>query len=79
LLPTVLGKRKPVIFNRLGMGGRFKGVGGRRGLVKKFEAPAAPMITSALLLSSGSQLFKKYQTENQTAKCKELKSKSVNN
>jgi hypothetical protein len=41
------------------MGGRFKGVGGRRGLVKKFEAPAAPMITSALLLSSGSQLFKK--------------------
>jgi hypothetical protein len=44
-----------------------------KGIGKKFEAPAAPMIISAQFILSGTQLIQ-IQTENQTAKCKELKS-----
>ena len=48
------------------------------GIGKKFEAPAALMIISAQLILSGTQLIQN-QTKNQTAKCKELKSKRVKN
>jgi hypothetical protein len=48
------------------------------GVGKKFEAPAAQMITSAPSILSSTQLFEN-KTKNQTAKCKELKSKSVKN
>jgi hypothetical protein len=49
-----------------------------KGMKKKFRAPAAPVITWALLKLPGTKLYQN-QTESQAVKCKELKSKSVKN